>query len=74
MQYVGDVLSDVDKLYLKQIFERADDDGNGTLDIAEFSAYMEKMDDELLNGLVGQEARTRSKSSAEVRLCVTWWP
>ncbi|KAG2487409.1 hypothetical protein HYH03_013978 [Edaphochlamys debaryana] len=53
-QYVGDPLSDEDKKYLQIIFDGADKDGNGRLDIKEFTAYLEKMDDELfLGGAVG---------------------
>lgn len=46
-QYVGDALSEQDRKYLQAIFEGADKDGNGRLDIMEFTSYLERMDDEL---------------------------
>ncbi|GIL81391.1 hypothetical protein Vretimale_1057 [Volvox reticuliferus] len=52
-QYVGERLTDEDKKYLEIIFRGADKDGNGRLDIKEFTAYLEKMDDELFMGQAG---------------------
>ncbi|GLC41239.1 hypothetical protein PLESTB_001084000 [Pleodorina starrii] len=52
-QYVGERLTDEDKKYLEIIFKGADKDGNGRLDIKEFTAYLEKMDDELFMGQAG---------------------
>ncbi|KXZ49433.1 hypothetical protein GPECTOR_21g659 [Gonium pectorale] len=49
-QYVGDPLTEEDLMYLEDIFKGADKDGNGCLDIREFTAYLERIDDELFLG------------------------
>lgn len=47
--YVGDPLSEADMKYLRVIFELADKDGNGKLDLAEFMTYVDNLDEDVLS-------------------------